>query len=125
MLKTWVSLLGWEGPPEEGMATHASIPAWKIPMDRGAWQATVHGVVKSQTGLSTVQHHVLYSIAFTSLIFTNLKMKVKYRNYIQYLKILHMRSYTEIFLLLKDSMVKTECLAFLWILTQHYFLFLW
>ena len=76
-------------------------------MDRG-----VHGVVKSWTGLSTVQHHLLYSIAFTSLIFTNLKIKVTYRNYIQYLKILHMRSYTEIFLLLKDSMVKTERLAF-------------
>ena len=95
------------------MVTQASIPAWKIPMDRGAWWATVHGVVESRRGLSTVQHHVLYSIAFTSLIFTNLKTKVTYRNYIQYLTILHMRSYTEIFLLLKDSMVKTELLAFL------------
>ena len=28
------------------MATHSSIPAWRIPMDRGAWQATVHGVCK-------------------------------------------------------------------------------
>ena len=25
------------------MATHSSILAWRIPMDRGAWQATVHG----------------------------------------------------------------------------------
>ena len=31
--------LGWEDPLDEGMATHSSIPAWKIPMDRGAWQA--------------------------------------------------------------------------------------
>ena len=30
------------------MATHSSILAWKIPMDRGAWWATVHGVAKSQ-----------------------------------------------------------------------------
>ena len=26
------------------MATHPSFLAWKIPMDRGAWWATVHGV---------------------------------------------------------------------------------
>ena len=33
------------------MATHSSILAWRIPMDRGAWRATVHGVAKSQTRL--------------------------------------------------------------------------
>ena len=27
------------------MATHSSILAWRIPMDRGAWQATVHAVI--------------------------------------------------------------------------------
>ena len=41
--------LGWEEPLEEGTATHSSILAWRIPIDRGAWQATVHGVTKSQT----------------------------------------------------------------------------
>ena len=41
-----VRSLGWEDPLEEGMATHSSILAWRIPMDRGAWQATVHGVEK-------------------------------------------------------------------------------
>ena len=35
--------------PGGGMATHSSILSWRIPMDRGAWQATVHGVAKSQT----------------------------------------------------------------------------
>ena len=30
------------------MATHSSILDWRIPMDRGAWQATAHGVAKSQ-----------------------------------------------------------------------------
>ena len=44
---TWVRSLGWEEPLEEGMATHSSVLAWKILMDRGAWQATVHGVAKS------------------------------------------------------------------------------
>ena len=42
----------WEDPLEEGMATHSSIIAWRIPMDRGAWQATVDGIAKSQTRLS-------------------------------------------------------------------------
>ena len=37
---------------EEGMATHSSMPAWRIPMDRGTWQATDHGVTKSWTQLS-------------------------------------------------------------------------
>ena len=34
---------------EEEMATHSSILAWRIPMDRGAWQVIVRGVTKSQT----------------------------------------------------------------------------
>ena len=38
--------------PEEGMVTHSSILAWRIPMDRGAWGATVQGVTKSRTWLS-------------------------------------------------------------------------
>ena len=50
--ETWVRSLGWEDLLEEGMATHSSILAWRIPMDRGAWWATVQGVSKSQTGLS-------------------------------------------------------------------------
>ena len=49
MQETWVRSLGWEDPMEEGMAIHASILAWRISMDRGAWWATVHGVSKSQT----------------------------------------------------------------------------
>ena len=52
MQETWVRSLGWEVPLEKEMATHSSILAWEIPMDRGAGQATVHGVTKSQTQLS-------------------------------------------------------------------------
>ena len=52
MQETCVRSLGWEDPLEEDMATHSSILAWEIPTDRGAWQATVHGVTKSQTRLS-------------------------------------------------------------------------
>ena len=43
MWETWVRSLGWEDPLEVSMATHSSILVWRIPMDRGAWQATVHG----------------------------------------------------------------------------------
>ena len=39
-------------PLEKGMATHSSILAWRILLDRGAWQAAVHGVTNSQTLLS-------------------------------------------------------------------------
>ena len=46
MKETLVQFLGWEDPLEEGMAMHSSILAWRIPMERGAWQATVHGVTE-------------------------------------------------------------------------------
>ena len=59
--ETWVPPLGWEDPLEEGLATHSSIIAWRIPMDRGAWWATVHRVTKSQTQLRTAQHKLRYS----------------------------------------------------------------
>ena len=49
MRETWVPSLGWEDPLEEGTATHSSILAWRIPMDRGAWQTTVNGVAKSRS----------------------------------------------------------------------------
>ena len=44
MWETWVQSLGWEDTLEEGKATHSSILAWRISMDRGAWQAIDHGV---------------------------------------------------------------------------------
>ena len=53
MQETWVRSLGWEDPLEEGMATHSSILAWRIPVDRGAWWAIVHRVTKNQTWLSS------------------------------------------------------------------------
>ena len=47
MRETWVPPLGWEAPLEEGRATRSSILAWRIPMDRGAWWATVHEIAES------------------------------------------------------------------------------
>ena len=49
MQVTQVQSLGQEDPLEEGIATHSRILAWRIAMNRGAWQAIVHGVTKSQT----------------------------------------------------------------------------
>ena len=49
MREIWVQSLGWEDALEEGMATHASILAWRISIDRGAWLAVVHMVAKSWT----------------------------------------------------------------------------
>ena len=63
MWETWVWSLGWEDPLKEGMATHSSILSWRIPRDRGAWQATVHRTVKGGHGwatkYSTTQHRQL------------------------------------------------------------------
>ena len=49
--------LGQEDPLEEGIASHPNILAWRIPVDRGAWQATVHGVAKSWTRLKRLITH--------------------------------------------------------------------
>ena len=40
---------GQETPLEEAMATHSRILAWRIPMDKGAWRATGHGITESDT----------------------------------------------------------------------------
>ena len=67
MRELWVRSLGWEDPLEEDMATHSSILAWRIPVDRGAWWAAVHGVAESRTRLSDQAQHrthgwfILYS----------------------------------------------------------------
>ena len=49
MQETQVRSLGQAEALEKEMATHSNILAWDNPMDRGARQATVHGVTKSQT----------------------------------------------------------------------------
>ena len=56
-----VPSLGWEDPLKEGMAMHSSILAWRIPVDRGAWWATVHMVTKSWTQLKQPSTHTCVS----------------------------------------------------------------
>ena len=46
MQETWVQFLGRKDPLEKEMATHSSILAWKIPVDRRDWWAAVYGVIR-------------------------------------------------------------------------------
>ena len=48
--ETWVRSLGWEDPPEEGMATHSSILTWRIPQ-------TEEPSRLQSMGLQRVGHH--------------------------------------------------------------------
>ena len=50
------------------MATHSSILAWRIPMDREAWRVAVHGVTELNTieRLSTASFHGICFVPFSS-----------------------------------------------------------
>ena len=63
MWETWIQLLGWEDPLEEGMATHSSVPAWRIPWteEPGGLQSTGSQSVRQDWGTKcTAQQSVLY-----------------------------------------------------------------
>ena len=64
MWKTWVQSLGWKDTLGQGITIHSSILAWRIPMDRGARWAIVHGVTKSQTQLSNEAQYTDLSYLF-------------------------------------------------------------
>ena len=74
MQETGAQSLGWEDPLEKGTGTHFSILAWKNPMDRGAWQATVHGVTESRPQLSKF----LFLSLLENIIFHHLIIKLTY-----------------------------------------------
>ena len=57
--ETWVWCLSREDPLEEGMATHSSILAWGIPMDRGAGGAAVHWIAESDTTEQFSMHEII------------------------------------------------------------------
>ena len=75
MQETWVWSLGLEDPMEGGIATHSSILAWRICMDRGDWQATVHGITKNWTWLTTAWEGVNLSSSF-NILATALNIKL-------------------------------------------------
>ena len=62
MQETRVQPLGWEYPLEEGTAAHSRVLAWRIPIDRGAWRATVHGVTRVGHDLVTKPPPYFYKI---------------------------------------------------------------
>ena len=47
--------LVWEDHLEKGIASHSSTLVWRIPMDKGAWQATIHGVTRVRHNLAAKQ----------------------------------------------------------------------
>ena len=53
---------------EEGMATHSSILAWRISMDRGAWWATDHGIAKLDMTKQQSQHTRQFYFISSSVI---------------------------------------------------------
>ena len=85
MWETWVWSLGGEDSLEEGMATHSSILAWSIPMDRGAWWATAMGKESNITKrLSTAQLYLFMPLFWIFFVFkedhlTKWFLIIKYR----------------------------------------------
>ena len=55
--ETSVPSLGWKDPPGEGIGNPLRYSCVEKPIDRGAWQATVHWVAKSWTRLSNLRFH--------------------------------------------------------------------
>ena len=60
--------LGWEDPLKEGMATHSSRLAWRIPMDREAWQGYSPWNHKELDMTERLSTH--YSTPYNSLIYS-------------------------------------------------------
>ena len=51
--ETWVQFLVWKDPLEKGNVNPLQYSCLKNPMDRGAWQATVHGAIRVRHDLVT------------------------------------------------------------------------
>ena len=77
--ETRVQSLGWEDPLEEGMATHSSILAWRIRMNRGAWRTAVHWVRVGHKWVTQHSTSVTGDIYFKEIVrpyWTLMKVKV-------------------------------------------------
>ena len=65
-IETLVQSLRQEDPLEEGMPTHSSVLAWRMPwMEEPGGSATVHGVTKSWAQLTTHRHIYTYIHIYT------------------------------------------------------------
>ena len=67
MQETQVRSLGQEDPLQEKNGNPLQYSCLKNSMDRGAWQDTVHGVAKSQTGLSDLAHSAVLLVELGSI----------------------------------------------------------
>ena len=64
MRETWVWFLGWEDPLEEGMATHCSIFAWRIPIS--PWGCQDSDMTER---LNTAQQFIIYLCMYLYFIY--------------------------------------------------------
>jgi len=68
MRETWFRSLGQEDPLEEGMATHSSILAWRIPWTEDPGGATVYSVTESRTRMKRLSTHASTRVPFIAII---------------------------------------------------------
>ena len=68
--------MDWGDPLAEGVETRSSILAWRIPMDRAAWQATAHGVTKSDTTKATNHVRMQHKLAETADLIRIITLKL-------------------------------------------------
>ena len=62
-IETWVQSLGWEDPLEEGMATHSSILAWRIPWTEEPGRLRSIGSQRVEQSWSNLAHtHIIWNI---------------------------------------------------------------
>ena len=82
MQETGVRSLGWEDPLEEGMATHSSLLAWRIPWTEEPGGLQSMGVTKSQTLLSAHAHTHAHFNVYTPFLLAQIPCSIKYGNII-------------------------------------------
>ena len=68
MQETGVQSLGWEDPLEEGMATHSSIPAWRIPHGQRSLALQSMGFQRVGHGWATKTHTHTHTHTHSSIL---------------------------------------------------------
>ena len=68
MPETHIQFPGLGRSPREGNGNPLQYSCLENSMDKGAWWATVHGVAKSQTGLSNYHSHSLLIVSFLNIM---------------------------------------------------------
>ena len=96
MRETWVPSLGREYPPDEGMATHSSILAWRISLERSLAGYSPWGHKESDT---TERLHFSLSLLKNFIGFVNDHLFMYNQGHLPYfLKVFVLVSASQIFL---------------------------